>query len=345
MLIAGIDDSEIESRIAECVGLWMAEGDTKTNSEITFTNNCFSLIRFFYQNLKLIIPAKNYRVYVYLPNKNHKFEKLKGIQTNVYIDKRANKPYYILRLANSILVKKWKNIIRDAIKNRKLFPFILKGFFAGEGNIKIGSHNSRQIRISQGKRNTLLEMMLNELNVTFRFSIQERAYVISGRNNWRILFLIGIANLHPIKKKLFNKTYNDFKEWHYEKNYIKYNILKLLDTPKTSAELALLFKRSQSRIQRILKKLKDENKLKCFRVRSSTYWIKKNSNTIIISNVKRNYLNNLTNPKSTKLLANNMNVCWKSSHRRLKELEKLTLVKCSNNLWKKTSTNKKVVVL
>ena len=32
------------SEIAECVGLWLAEGDNKTRMEITFTNNCLFLI-------------------------------------------------------------------------------------------------------------------------------------------------------------------------------------------------------------------------------------------------------------------------------------------------------------
>ena len=34
--------------IAECVGLWLAEGDKKTSAEVTFTNNCMELIIFFH---------------------------------------------------------------------------------------------------------------------------------------------------------------------------------------------------------------------------------------------------------------------------------------------------------
>ena len=33
-----------KKEIAECVGLWLAEGDNKTTAEVTFTNNCFELI-------------------------------------------------------------------------------------------------------------------------------------------------------------------------------------------------------------------------------------------------------------------------------------------------------------
>ena len=28
-------------KLAECIGLWLAEGDSKTNSELTITNNCY----------------------------------------------------------------------------------------------------------------------------------------------------------------------------------------------------------------------------------------------------------------------------------------------------------------
>ena len=57
-------------QLAECAGLWLAEGDNKTNSEITFTNNCLELILFFRQVIEEIYKGSNKpRLYIYSPNK------------------------------------------------------------------------------------------------------------------------------------------------------------------------------------------------------------------------------------------------------------------------------------
>ena len=39
-----------KEKLAECVGLWLAEGDRKTLYEITFTNNYWDLIKFLSRN-------------------------------------------------------------------------------------------------------------------------------------------------------------------------------------------------------------------------------------------------------------------------------------------------------
>ena len=57
----------MEAKAAECVGLWLAEGDQKTIAEITFTNNSWELIEFFGKTiLQLFSKHKiNPRVYTY----------------------------------------------------------------------------------------------------------------------------------------------------------------------------------------------------------------------------------------------------------------------------------------
>ena len=40
-------NDNINKETAECVGLWLAEGDKKTFREVTFTNNSIELILFF----------------------------------------------------------------------------------------------------------------------------------------------------------------------------------------------------------------------------------------------------------------------------------------------------------
>ncbi len=153
------------NKLAECVGLWLAEGDNKTVREITFTNNCESLIRLFYQGLYRMFPDGKFRLYVYTPNKKEKLLKLRNCSIRIYTDIRANKPYYILRYANTTNVIKWKRTVSRIIKQRKYFPEILRGFFAGEGNIKTGAHANRTIRTAQKQQLELIDDVLSYLRI------------------------------------------------------------------------------------------------------------------------------------------------------------------------------------
>ena len=141
----------MNKEIAECVGLWLAEGDDKCNNEITFTNNQFELIEFFHKNIKKLFSNHkfNIRIYVYTPTGENVAVPLEVTKINSYIDERATKPYYIWRLASVELNKKWKNIAELYKNNPTFYPDILRGFFAGEGSIKSCSHNSRSVMISQ----------------------------------------------------------------------------------------------------------------------------------------------------------------------------------------------------
>lgn len=65
---------ELTQEVAECVGLWLAEGDTKTTREITFTDNCPTLIEFFAKTIQQIFKedAIKSRVYVYSAKKENR---------------------------------------------------------------------------------------------------------------------------------------------------------------------------------------------------------------------------------------------------------------------------------
>lgn len=339
---------EITPEIAECVGLWLAEGDTKTKSEITFTNNCSTLVEFFAKTIQQIF--KNYdfrpRVYVY----SAELEKIKLnfiCKINYYNDQRARKPYFIYRVGSVNLNSIWKNTVRETEINKKFYKYILRGFFAGEGNLKDGSHHNRTVRIAQGKPNKLMEQILALYKITYQYKQNERAYVITGKWNWDKLAKIKIADLHPIKKEKFWKIYNSYIEEHFPAHYIKEKMLKLMDKPYTSLELSKSFKRSPARIYDILSILKKQNILQLFKVRSKSYWIKTDQNKIIISSIKDKYLKSLEKEeKTTGDLAREIGVCWKSAYNRLRELEKLCLAsKNSNGLWKIITTTKEVIVL
>jgi len=333
-------------KIAECAGLWLAEGDNKCNNEITFTNNEFSLVQFFHHNIKELF--SNYvfriRIYVYTPTKENIVVPLEVDRINRYIDKRATKPYYIWRLASVKLNKKWKDVVSFYKNNPQYYPPILRGFFAGEGSIKSTSHNSRSITISQ-KKDLFLEKLLNLLNIEFAYRPENRTYSITHKYNWDKLAKIKLADLHPIKKDKFWKVYNEFKEEHYKDHYIRDNVFKLLIKPYSSARLAIMFNRSQARIQDILIDLKKKKIVNNFRVGSKGYWIRNDQDTIIISKLKKRYLDLLDKGgNTTKEIAKYFKVNDRSAFRRLKELEKLGLVKRKEDKeWIKEKTRKKVI--
>ena len=67
---------------------------------------------------------------------------------------------------------------------------------------------------------------------------------------------------------------------------------------------------------------------------------------IIISKVKNKYLSFLTEPRKTSDFVKKFGVDFKSSSRRLNELEKLNLVcRDKNKSWKKTSINEEILVI
>ena len=339
----------INEKLAECVGLWLAEGDSKSELEITFSNNCWELVELFHKTLRKLFSKYNpkIRIYVYNSTKKQINIPIKNVQVNHYVDKRATKPYYIWRLASVDLVRKWREIVEKSKDNEKLYAEILRGFFAGEGNIKIGSHKNRTIRISQGKPSKLIETILNKFRIDYRYYPRERSYIITHKTNWDKCAKIKIADSHPLKKSKFWETYLSFKEEHYKHNYLKKSIFGCLVKPYTSKELSIKLNRSQARIYDVLDLFKKEENIENFRVRSKDYWIRKDQKIIIISRLKHNYLNFLGDlDRTTKDFSKRFKVDWKSSFRRLKELEKLGLVKRNQDkIWRRLNVTKKVIPL
>ncbi|MBU3896545.1 MAG: hypothetical protein KJ697_01265 [Nanoarchaeota archaeon] len=338
-----LDNSE---NTAKCVGLWLAEGDSKTKYEITFTNNCWDTIELFHETMKNIFKEICPRIYVYFPSKENITDyNYENIRFRYYIDERANKPYYIYRIGNVNFTKNWHNIINDTKTKKELYKYILQGFFAGEGNIKTGSHSNRTVRISQGTRNMYVENILNYFNIKYNYSNTERSYVITGRKNWEILNSLDLSILNKEKNIKFNDTFLSYKQWHYPKNHIKNEIIKILDTPKTSKELAHLFKRGQPRIQTILTKLKRNKLIINFRIGSNNYWIKTDKNIILISKRKLQILELLEIPHKISDISKQLSICWKATSRRLNELKRLGLVENKGYLWYKLQTKKEVMTL
>ncbi len=252
-----------------------------------------------------------------------------------YIDRRARKPYYILRLASTKNLAEWKRIVADVCSRERFYAPLLTGFFAGEGNIKIGSHGNRTIRMAQKNRLEIIDKALHHLGIEHRFSASDRSYEIVGRPNWDKLAEIKIADLHPIKKSNFWRVYNSFKENHYKKHHIHDRILGHLDQPKTCGQLALVFGRGKARICEILTSLKKAGKVKDYKVGSTSYWVRSEDKFIPISKRKKSILDLLETPQRTYEIARNLDIDEKSVFRRLNELSRLGLVSRKDYYWYK----------
>lgn len=338
---------KISKEVAECVGLWLAEGDNKTKYEINFSNNCWELVDHFHNTISNLFRNHKFsvRIYVYTANGEDVNIPFKNVKINRYIDKRARKPYFIYRIASVLLTKRWKELVNKAKKDERFYNNILRGFFAGEGNIKVGGHSSKVVRIAQGKRNEFIEDILNKLGVIHRFKSSNRSYEISGKKNWDRLAKIRIADLHPVRRAKFWIAYGGFKEEHYAKNYLINEVYAILIRSHSCRELGVKFNRSPARIYDVLEILKKEGKVINYRVKSKDYWIRNDRDSIIVSNIKRKYIDVLRDSeKSTKEFSNLFNVNWKAAFRRLKELEKLGIVKRDKyKKWKLIKTHKKVI--
>lgn len=264
----------MDKDLARCIGLWLAEGDTKTEREVTFTNNCFDLIELFYRIVQDFSGLEEFRLYVYRPSEDTDYRSFEGVKTNLYVDERATRTYYLLRLASTDLVKKWKDTVEDAKSNTELYQYILQGFFAGEGSVYEGARNSRRLRISQGEQADFLDTMMDHFNLDYHFRAEGRSYIITKKRNWDIFADLDLCDLHPRKKDKFWSIYENFQEEHYQKDHLKEEVYKVLDAPWRTKELAEKFDRSQARLCDVLMLLKKERKAINYKAGRYTYWIR-----------------------------------------------------------------------
>lgn len=136
-----------------------------------------------------------------------------------------------------------------------------------------------------------------------------------------------------------------YKQRHLKRGELYKKILPLVESPKSNKDLSKFFGKSKSRIWRALSKLEKEGLVKEFRVGSLSYWVSTSSNTVIISRTKNKILDFLDQPRRVHEIAKHLKAGWKSPFRRLKELERLKLVKQKGNLWYKLPIKKEVMVL
>lgn len=338
---------KITKEIAECVGLWLAEGDNKTKAEITFTNNCLELILFFQRVIRKIYAGNNKpRLYVYSPTERQLFYDLKGYKKiNFYRDTRATKTYYIYRLADTKFVKFWKRLVEETKREPRFYAEILRGFFAGEGNVHHNqkANNSRSIRISCKTRIELIEKISKYFQIKYRYDISHRnGYVISGPSLNK-LNEIKIACLHPEKASKFYNMINSIREEHYSPNYLKEAIYSKLSKLYTTQQLAEYFKRRFVYVQEILSKLKRENKTNNIKIKNKSLWARNEVIERFLINRRLGLLKGLDTFKTINELSKNINLGIKTIRRRLRILEKENLVENKNRKWKLSEKGKQLI--
>lgn len=337
---------KLNKELAECVGLWLAEGDNKTIREITFTNNCLELILFFQRVIEKIYTGNNKpHLYIYSPTEKQLFYSISGFKRiKFYIDRRARRPYYIYRLADVRFVKIWKNLIVEVKKNEKFHNDILRGFFAGEGNVKHSplNNNHRSIRISCKLRNRFIEKIMNSLKVKYKYDNNHRNYNICGKSLDK-LHKINIASLHPEKESKFHKMIHSLKEKHYSPNYLKKIISSKSDKIHTSKELARIFNRDHTRIQEILSELKKEGKITYIKLKNKSVWAKNDVIERFLISKKLSLLKDLNKFGTINELSKNINLGPKSIRRRLRVLEKEDLVEKKKGKWNLTNQGEKLI--
>jgi len=308
----------MDRAIAECVGLWLAEGDNKTKREITLTNNEFLIIAFFHNTLKKLFDLENKvpRLYAYFPD-GKKPVSLDNCKVNYYFDVRANKPYYIYRICSVSLTKRWHKTVENIKQNKLFYADILRGFFAGEGNVKL-SKKSYAIRIAQKNPVPWLVDILNYFKIKFIF--KRREFVIWGRQQLELLHNLGIADLHPAKKAKLDLLISKYKEYHFSPHYLKAKVYESLKTPQRNINLAKKFNRSTDRLLEVLQELKKENRVDYFQIKNQAHWIRKDQNKVLISKREKEVLD-LAAFKNPCKIAKELNT---KKHRVIKIINKLT---------------------
>ena len=335
----------METVLAECVGLWLAEGDTKSRYELTFTNNSAELIQHFYSCLSKLFSEGRFRLYIYGLGESVE-PPVQGVFVKNYVDKRATKPYFIIRLASKDLIKRWRFLVSTCffLSDKNIVASILRGFFAGEGSVKVSSHNSRILRIAQRDRVPYLERWFSILGLKYHFLQKNRTYEFSGRSNWDIFSVFSIAVLHPLKNKAFLDAYHSFKQIHYPYFYLKKKVLASLSRPKSTRELAVLFSRSPARVYDVLSELKREGIVMNYQVRSINYWVR--GAAVVISHKKKAYLDILKTPRPMSFLAKFFKSDYKRLSRRLMELYRLGLIpRRPDKRWKTIKTARRLSVI
>ena len=211
-----------------------------TKREITLTNNQPYPIALFHRVVhENLHPKQIPRVAVYLPNLDTLYEEPVGwARYRVYVDRRANMPYYIYRISGVEAVKSWRALVSSACSDTNNYGPILQGFFAGEGNVREGAHHSRLVRIAQGAPHALLETMLRHFRISFKYG-GHREYSISGRDNFEIILALGVTRLHHSKHKKFLRMMQGYRQRHYPCHALHGWVLAKLSTPRTTEELAI----------------------------------------------------------------------------------------------------------
>ena len=119
-----------------------------------------------------------------------------------------------------------------------------------------------------------------------------------------------------------------------------------MNEPYQTKELAEVFDRSQARLCDVLMKLKKEGKITNYEAGSQTYWLRDDQNSVIILEVKSNYVELLDNQYlKVGQTSEHFSVPNSSAYKNLHRLQELGLIKKKEHEWKTIETEKQVIIL
>lgn len=244
------------------------------------------------------------------------------------------------------MVQEWGKLVKEVTRDERNYLYVLQGFFAGEGNVKFSKSTwCRMIRMFQKRPIPLIEKILKHSGISFRYSPDEGAYNISGRQNLEKLWNMQLGKLHPSKNKKFEEMLKTYQQHHYKRGMLPQLVSRNLASPITSKDLSVKFERSHSRISQVLIQLERKKLVQKFKVRSTYYWFRPGDDTVIISRQKNRVLKLLDEPKRVFEIATELEKTWKAISRRLQELEELGLVRKTTSGWSRVGTKKRVIAI
>lgn len=170
-----------------------------------------------------------------------------------------------------------------------------------------------------------------------------RAYSITGRDNLARILALGLTELHPLKDARFQRMMSSHLQDHFSNHALGKLVYSQLMLLQTTEELASKFKRSGSRLRQVLADLKSQTQVRMFHVNSTCYWVRTDSKVIVISKQKMKILRLLVRVHRVFELAADLMKDKKCISRRLKELERLGLVRQKRPNWYRIPASSKVV--
>lgn len=255
-------DIYLSKELGILLGFWAGDG---TKGRFGLTNTNLLIIKYLYKVLIADLKIKKLKLVIRIPTnfltqKNRivdeaekEFPKIK-INSSIY-PKERNYPIYILKNDSIVLIKifviLYNRLCKKTLFKNSFWEGYLKGIIAAEGHVHIRKDYKTlsKIYIAQEDEEIRNFIMLALKARNIIFSTNPKCIVISGKNNFDIIFNKQLCFLHPEKKKQFIKGYNNIKQDHYSTKKVESMLLEKFKKPKRISTIAREIKRCRQNVR------------------------------------------------------------------------------------------------